>query len=202
LARFLQDRVSVVGNGHSNTRLAGGVGGGFILPLVDKVLDFEASGLAGYGIGRYGSSQLPDGTIGRSGAPAPLSEVQALIGLVGHPVPSVDLYAYAGTEQLGRKYFNAGGKSYGYGNPLYSNAGYGIELSTAICTANTSGVTQGTIGGWWRALHGTYGTIQTGMQYSYTRRAIYKGVSALGGSGNASTDDNMLFFSLRYLPFQ
>ncbi len=52
------------------------------------------------------------------------------------------------------------------------------------------------------ALHGTYGTIQTGMQYSYTRRTIYKGVSALGGSGNASTDDNMLFFSLRYLPFQ
>ncbi len=40
------------------------------------------------------------------------------------------------------------------------------------------------------------------MQYSYTRRVIYKGVGAPGGGGNASTDDNMLFFTLRYLPFQ
>ena len=202
IARFFQDRVAVLGNGHNNTRLAGGVGAGMILPVVDKVLEVSLRGLAGYGIGRYGTSQLPDATIGRDGAPAPLAEWQALVGLVGHPVPTIDLYSYVGTEQVGRKYFDVAGKAYGYGNPLYSNAGCDIELSTATCTANTSGVTQGTLGGWWRFLQGDFGTVQAGVQYSYTRRVIYKGVGAVGGSGNASTDDNMLFFTLRYLPFQ
>ena len=202
LARFMQDRVSVVGNGHSNTRLGGGVGGGFILPIIGNNLTFEGRGLAGYGIGRYGSGQLPDATISPSGAPSPLPEVQALVGIVGHPRSDIDLYSYVGTEQIGRKFFNAGGKAYGYGNPAYSNAGCDVELSTATCTANTSGLTQGTLGAWWRFLHGDYGTVETGFQYSYTRRDIYKGVAATGGGGNHSTDDNMLFFSLRYLPFQ
>ena len=202
LARFFQDRVSVVGNGHNNTRLAGGVGGGMILPVLGDKLSFEARGLAGYGIGRYGTSQLSDATISSIGAPSPLPEVQALVGLVGHPVTDVDLYSYVGTEQIGRKYFNANGKAYGYGNPLYSNAGCDIELSTATCTANTSGVVQGMIGAWWRFLHGDYGTIQTGVQYSYTRRTIFNGVTGPGGTGNASTDENTLLFSLRYLPFQ
>ena len=202
LARFMQDRVSVVGNGHSNTRLGGGVGGGFILPIIGNALTFQASGLAGYGIGRYGSGQLPDATISPSGAPSPLPEVQALVGIVGHPRSDIDLFSYVGTERIGRKFFNAGGKAYGYGNPTYSNAGCDVELSTATCTANTSGLTQGTLGAWWRFLHGSYGTVESGIQYSYTRRDIYKGVQATGGSGNHSTDDNMVYFSLRYLPFQ
>ena len=202
LARFMQDRVSAVGNGHNNTRLGGGVGGGFILPIIGNNLTFEGRGLAGYGIGRYGSGQLPDATISPSGAPSPLPEVQALIGIVGHPQPEIDLYSYVGTEQIGRKYFNSGGKAFGYGNPLNSNAGCDIELSTATCTGNTSGLTQGTLGAWWRFLHGDYGTVEAGAQYSYTRRDIDKGVAATGGSGNQSTDDNMVFFSLRYLPFQ
>ena len=202
LARFFQDRVSVVGDGHNNTRLAGGVGGGFILPVVGDSLSVEARGLAGYGIGRYGSAQLPDATIARDGAAAPLAGVQALVGLVGHPVGAVDLYSYVGTEQVGRKFFTAAGKPFGYGNPLYSNAGCDIELSSGACTANTSGVVQGTLGGWWRFLQGDFGTVQVGAQYSYTRRDIDKGVPAAGGGGNNSTDENMMFFSLRYLPFQ
>ena len=202
IARFFQDRVSVVGNGHSNTRLAGGVGAGTILPILGNALSFEAHGLAGYGIGRYGTSGLPDSSIGRSGAPTPLPEVQALIGLVGHPKPSIDLYSYVGTEQIGRKYFSIGTNNYGYGNPLYSNAGCNIELSTAPCTGNTSGIVQGTLGGWWRFAQGDFGTLQSGVQYSYTRRSIFKGLSGPGGSGNQSTDDNIVMVSFRYLPFQ
>ena len=201
LARFFSDRVAAVGNGHGNTRLAGGIGAGFILPVLHNV-DFEARGLAGYGIGRYGSAQLPDATINSNGAPAPLAAVQALVGVVAHPVPTVDLYTYVGTEQVGRKYFNVGTTPYGYGNPNSSNAGCDIELSTATCTANTSGIVQGTLGYWWRFLQGDFGTVQTGLQYSYTRRDIYKGVAGPGGTGNNSTDDQMVFFSLRYLPFQ
>ena len=202
LARFLGDRVSVVGNGHGNTRLAGGIGAGTILPILGDKLSFQASGIAGYGLGRYGTSQLPDATISRSGAPAPLPEVQALVGLVGHPVPEVDLYSYVGTEQIGKKTFDVGGRPFGYGNPLYVNAGCDIELSPLVCTGNTSGIVQGTIGGWWRFLHGDYGTVQSGIQYAYTRRSIFKGVTAPSGSGNKGTDENGVLFSLRYLPFQ
>ena len=202
LARFPHDRVSVVGGGHNDTKLAGGVGGGVILPVVPKMVDLELRGLAGYGIGRYGSSQLPDATISRTGAPAPLPEVQLLLGIIGHPTPAVDLYTYVGTEQIGSKTFNAGGKAYGYGNPLYSNAGCDVELSAATCTANTAGIVQGTLGGWWRFLQGDYGTVQAGAQYSYTRRSIFKGTTVAGSNASRDTDLNMGLVSLRYLPFQ
>ncbi len=43
IARFFHDRVSGVGNGHNNTRLAGGVGGGAILPVIDKQLDVRGA---------------------------------------------------------------------------------------------------------------------------------------------------------------
>ena len=198
LARFLHDRVSVVGAGHNNTVLAGGGGAGMVLPIVRGVLDFQASGLAGYGLGRYGSGQLPDATTSATGAPAPLPEYQVLVGLVGHPAKDFDLYGYAGTEQVSRAAFSAGGKGYGYGSPLYSNGGCGVELSTAAtCVANTSGITQGTVGAWWRLYHGGFGTVQAGVQYSYTRRDIFGGVG-----GHAGTDENMVFTSLRFSPFQ
>ena len=83
VGRFLHDRVSTLGDGHNNTTFAGGVGGGFILPLVPQKLDFQVSGMAGYGIGRYGTSGLPDAIVSQSGSPVPIPEVMALAGLVG-----------------------------------------------------------------------------------------------------------------------
>jgi len=197
IARLMQSRVSTVGSGHNDVTLAGGGGLGLIVPLIPRVLDFRASGLAGYGIGRYASGQLPDATLSASGAPAPLPELTALIGLEGHPAKEFDLYGYVGTEQIARRSFSSGGKAYGYGNALYSNAGCGIELSTATCVANTSGITQGTLGGWWRFYHGGFGTVQAGVQYSYTRRDIFGGVG-----GHAGTDENTVLTSLRFSPFQ
>ena len=202
IARFMHDRTSIVGNGHSNTILAGGGGAGVILPLIKGKLELQGSTLIGEGIGRYGAAGLNDATFSQSGAPVPLPEVIALIGLTGHPNKKIDLYGYVGTEQITHtKAFSEGGKGYGYGSRLYSNAGCNIEqpgTPTITCTGNTSGVTQGTVGAWWRFLKGDYGTMMTGVQYSYTRRTAFE--SAKGGS--PSTDDNMLFFSFRYLPFQ
>jgi outer membrane murein-binding lipoprotein Lpp len=203
LAKFIHDRVSVVGSGQNNTTLGGGVGGGLILPLIPKVLDFQFSGMTGYGIGTYGSGQLPDAILSSTGAPKPLPSYSLLGGLTAHPTPAVDIYGYVGTEQVQRTSFDAAGKAYGYGNPLYSNAGCNIELSTATCIANTSGITQGTIGGWWRFMKGNYGTLQAGAQYSYTRRTTFSGGGATANASSApTTDDNMVLFSFRYLPFQ
>ena len=203
LGRLMHDRVSFTGSGHNNTTVAGGAGGGFILPLIPKILDFQASGLAGYGIGSYGSGQLPDAITTVTGAPKPLAEYQVMAGLVAHPVPDLDLYSYVGTEQISRASFDSAGKAYGYGNPLYANGGCDVEGSaTATCVGNTSGITQGTIGTWWRFFHGNYGTVQAGAQYSYTRRTTFSGGGSTTNSSVPSTDDNMVFFSIRYLPFQ
>jgi hypothetical protein len=203
IGKLMHDRVSVVGDGHNNTVLAGGVGGGAIIPIIPSKLDFQLSGMAGYGIGRYGSAGLPDAVVSQSGAPVPIPEVMGLVGLIGHPVPTLDLYGYVGTEQESKKSFNVAGKGYGYGNSLYSNAGCGIELSSAACTGNTSGIVQGTMGAWWRFLQGNFGTMQAGAQYSYTRRNTFAGAVQTNGSNRApSTDENMFLVSFRYLPFQ
>lgn len=203
LGKLLHDRISVAGSGHNNTAVGGGVGGGAILPIIPKKLDFQVSGMAGYGIGSYATGQLPDAVVSAAGTPKPLPEYTALAGVVGHPAPSVDLFSYVGTEQISRTSFNAAGKPYGYGNPGYSNAGCRTELSPLACVANTSGLTQGTIGAWWRFLQGNFGTLETGGQYSYTRRTIFPGVGPTPGTRfTPTTSDNMFLFSFRYLPFQ
>src|SRR5262249_26030957 len=73
----------------------------------------------------------PDGVL------APIPELQAMIGLVGHPTDALDFYLYAGIEQAGRTAFTVSGKPFGYGNALYDNSGCLIEGST-LCAANTS----------------------------------------------------------------
>ncbi len=197
LARFFRSRVSTLGQGGDATTLAGGGGAAMILPVVRKYLDFQASFLGGTGIGTYGAGQLPDATLTQSGAPAPIPEVQALVGLIGHPRPDLDIYGYVGTEQASRRAFTSGGRGFGYGSPLYSNAGCNIELSTQPCVANTSGLVQGAAGFWWRFLHGGYGTAQVGATYSYTNRTVFSGVG-----GGATAGENTAMLSVRYYPFQ
>ena len=70
-----------------------GGGAGAVLPIVPKLLDFQADFLTGNGIGRYGSAGLLDVTVKPTGVLAPIPEIQALVGLVGHPAPQLDLYA-------------------------------------------------------------------------------------------------------------
>ena len=132
-------------------------------------------------ISRYDPTQLPDATVGSRGQPVSLPGWEALAGLIGHPVPAMDLYGYLGTDGVSDRSFDTNVKgrvtAYGYGNPLYVNTGCEIELSPAsTCAANTSRVVQGTVGAWYRLLHGPYGTMQVGAQYSYTRRFVFQGL--------------------------
>jgi hypothetical protein len=201
LGRVFNDRVSQLGTGQSNTKFGGGGGGAALIRLIPNVLEVNMNGMIGEGIGRYGTSQLPDATIGSHGQPVPLPEWNALAGIVGHPTQMIDLYGYVGTEQISARYFDTTVKgkttAYGYGNPLYSNAGCDTELSTLTCTANTSGIVMGAVGAWYRFLKGPYGTLQAGVQYSYVHRSVFQGVGA-----TPETDDNMVFLSFRYFPFQ
>jgi hypothetical protein len=211
LARFEHDRVSQAegfiakgspATGDSHTANAGGIGAAMFVPLVPKYLELQASVLTGKGIGRYGSAQLPDAVIGANGKPEPLSETEAMIGLIGHPIPAIDIYGFGGAEEIRRHYYDADVKgkdvAYGYGNPLYPNTTCNEELgATATCTANTSGIVEGTIGAWWKFEHGTYGTMQVGPQYSYIHRTVFQGAGP-----TPKTDENTLMLSFRYYPFQ
>ncbi|WP_408871219.1 hypothetical protein [Gluconobacter cerinus] len=197
ILHFPHDRVTINHTGHNNTAIAGGAGGSLILPIISGKLEFRAAGLAGWGINRYGSVLLPDATLNAKGDPVPLFGLQAQAGLIAHPNPHIDVYGYFGTQRVGHAYFNSDGSSYGYGNPLYSNAGCLQELSSLTCSANTRGVSEATIGAWWRFFKGRFGTVEGGTQLAYARRDIWKGIG-----GDPHTSMSQIFFDFRYLPFQ
>ena len=175
LLRFLGGRVTggtgtvtVPTTGAKSYETTGqGVGAGMILPLVPKLLDFQVSGLIGQGVGRYGTAQLPDATFTPAGKIAPLPGYSIMGGFVGHPAPSVDVYAYGGAEGVGNKYYNGiyKGTAYqaGYGNPQVNLSG--CEIALGSCSADTSGVVEGTLGAWWRFIQSRYGTMELGAEY-------------------------------------
>jgi hypothetical protein len=195
-------------SGNNNTAFGGGVGGNFILPVIPKYLDFQASVLGGYGIGMYGAAQFADFTVNQNGEPKPIPMIQTLTGVVAHPTPKLDLYLYGGYEEAFRDTFNDGNLIFGYGSPLDNNSGCNIEgsatfttgkppVSAALpCNGVNKDVWQVTAGLWDRVYQGKAGTLALGLQYSYTERQLFDGV---GGSPTAI--DNMVFASARYYPF-
>jgi hypothetical protein len=196
LLRVMTDRVDAVGKGYNNNSLGGGVGGSAAIHVFSG-LDLAGDFLVGQGVGRYGSGQLPDATIKPNGVVVPIPEVEALVGAIGHPWSNVDTYGYLGTEQESKTAFTSGGKGYGYGSPLFTNTGCGVELSTATCTGNTSSLYEATVGYWWRPYKGNYGTLQQGVQYSHIWRETFYGIG-----GKPQANDDMVFLSFRYYPFQ
>lgn len=194
LGRFFRDR----NHFHNSIIMGGGLGAGAILPIIDKKLDFQISGLAGSGIGRYGSAQLPDVTIKPDGGLAAVQSFDLLAGLINHATDHLDLYLYAGTERARKKAFtNAGGLGFGYGNGLYDNSGCNTEgMPLTTCVANTRDVEQITAGMWWKFYKGSFGVMQFGLQDSLTHRNTFNGVG-----GSPSVNENIGMISLRYYPF-
>ena len=82
---------------YNDTRSGGGIGANFRLPIVAKKLDFEFQGLAGDGVGRYGSAQIADLTFRPNGTEALIRTAHGLAELEGH-TSKLDAYAYVGAE--------------------------------------------------------------------------------------------------------
>ncbi len=191
------------GTSSDHTAFGWGVGGSVLVPIVPKYLEFTGNVLYGDGIGRYGAGQLPDVTIASDGSLTPLKGLQAMVGLVGHPTEGLDVYAYAGLEQVEAKYFNSGTTLLGYGNPGFSNVGCTLTTPSSFagatpsnCIANNRRLEEVTIGFWQNLYKGDYGRVAAGAQYEYMRREAFAGVG-----GAPSTDDNVVLTSLRYYPF-
>jgi hypothetical protein len=192
----------------ANHDVSGGGGGfGALVKIVPGLLDLQADGMFGSGIGRYGSGQLPDATFDANGNLKPISEDMEMAGLTLHATHALDIYVFGGREHEDAGYFqspNAGG----IGNPTVNDTGcQNFNLTTGSCAAgsNLQDVEQITVGAWDSAYDGEFGKFKIGLQYSYTYLKAFPGVinSAVSPStlGSPHTNDNMVFTSFRYYPF-
>jgi len=203
LTRFFHDR----GNGandpnlENHTKIAQSVGASALLPVIPKIVDFQASGLYGRGNGRYGSGQLDDGIINpATGAITPAREQQALVGLVAHPTNRLDLYVYGGLEHEKADYADGGAAA----SATKGSANSGCDLNPGTSTSNLA--CDGIIGfermvafgAWWKAYQGTLGNFQVGAQGTYLVNHTLEDGSGVAGS----TKEPMAFVSFRYYPFQ
>jgi Porin subfamily len=198
--RFFTDRF----NGHNNTNTGGGIGGSASIPVVPQLLDFQLSGLAGYGIGRYGSSQINDVSFATNGSLKPTPEFEALLGLIGHPAPGTDIYLYAGIEQADRTATSSG---VGFGASTLNNttcnaetAVVGSASAVPACPAVTHRVAEVTAGFWQDLYKGGFGRVAVGLQGSYLKKFTF---SASGGGQTTApnVDEGIVMTAFRYYPF-
>jgi uncharacterized protein YoxC len=198
IERAFRDRF----NGQNNTTLAGGGGFGLIAPIVKSKLDLIAEGLAGSGIGRYGSGGGIDVTLRPAANDnAELAAIRSYHMLAGpeiHAGKHLDIYAYGGEEYYDRNYIVTGAtSSVGYGSPLLNNTNCSVEQTAGggapSCPNQTRYAWEFTPGFWYRFWKGSSGTVQWGMQYSYSKRALWE---ATGGAPKGN--DNQVYTSFRY----
>ncbi len=238
LARFMRARYypSVLTTGTGGGSVVPGstpktdtevAGGGFASARVSlsKFVDLAAQGMAGDGIGRYGTSQLPDATVRPTGKLEPLRSYHALFGVETHPAPKLDVYAYAGGEYVQRTFYRTGvaASPYtGYGTPNLNVSGCNFETPVAAsgttgavtatnCNAVTRAIYEGSAGFTYRVVNSPkYGRLQYQVVYSYLTKNAWQGI--LAPAGTAATlpitptttffapraNNNMVFTGMRY----
>jgi hypothetical protein len=200
---------SVIG-AYNSSKTGGGVGANARVTIA-KHTDFGLHALYGNGVGRYGTSGLPDATINPDGTLAPLRSYQGLATLEFH-YPKFDVYFNGGEEYVAKRFLvdPVSGKVVGYGAPTFNDAGCYAETipssgngygfgSVGSCSGNTQSTVEGSFGIWYRAYSGPKGRIQFGPQYSYLVRNAFPGAGATAGTFVAPHGvENMFFTSFRY----
>jgi hypothetical protein len=187
----------------NNSTLGGGIGANARWGLLQKKLDVGVHFLGGNGVGRYGTSTLPDATVYGNGVEHLVRSYQGLGTLEWH-VPKWDVYLNAGGEYAGRQSSTFNNKPVGYGSPLFVNTGCGTETlpsanngfspgALANCAGNTRVIIEGTAGFWYKPYNGPKGRLQMGGQYSYVTRNAWSGIG-----GQPQAINNMFFTSFRY----
>ena len=200
LGRFFRDRIASTAttSGFTNTTEGWGVGFGALMPFAARRLDVSLEGLLGQGIGRYGSSGLPDATLNpTTGALRPLREARIMGGLVYHQSSRLDLYTYGGNQYVGRDAFiSPSGTAAGYGSPLVSYADCTNEIALNTCSGANRNIYEATVGYWYRLVRGEFGRIEQGNQVVYIHRSLWSGIGRTPQGGEI-----VAFTSLRfYLP--
>jgi hypothetical protein len=235
LARWFRDRyypnetltVPSAAGGANNTKAGGGVFANARFPITQYV-DFGVHFLGGTGVGRYGTSTLPDVTVHPDGTLAPIKAYQGLLSVELHPQKKLDLDFYYGDEYAQRTVYlstlgSSAGKLIGYAPKSSLNSGCGIETlptsagnglagaapynpgTPANCLGATRMVTETTGEFVYRFYNNPkYGRLQYTVQYSYLARNAWSGLySGTFGSPTAvyaqpKATNSMVFPGLRY----
>ncbi|HKV05538.1 MAG TPA: hypothetical protein VJO53_10580 [Candidatus Acidoferrales bacterium] len=204
-AQFAFNDSQVGGGGGANARWA----------LFNKQVGLGVHFLGGTGIGRYGSTGLPDATVRPDGTLAVLANYQALGTLQFHVGKKLDIYTNYGGEYSGKAEFIKSGltPNEGYGAIGFNNGGCwteqqpvtgpstgsntgvptGVGGSTGFipgplagCTGDTRNILEGTLGFWYRVYNSPKGRLQFGMQYSNLLRNTWKGsTNIVSGLGSS-----------------
>jgi hypothetical protein len=127
----------------NDARLGGGIGVSATVPLIPKKLDIGLKVVAGDGIGRFGSAQIPDVTARPFGTLAPIRTGHALAKVEFHPNSKLDFYAYVGDEYGARTAYK------GYSSVrLTTNTLTGPAFGAPVTTTTTVTTSTGGIGGY------------------------------------------------------
>jgi len=191
----------------SDTRVGGGIGANARWLVYNKHVEFGVHFLGGDGVGRYGTSTLPDATVRPDGTLALLHSYQGLGTLEFHH-PKFDVYFNGGSEYVSRyQQLRGAGIPVGYGGPLFNNSGCLTETvptggngfspgSPGACIADTRVLIEGTVGFYIKFYNGSKGRLQWGPQYSHIVRNTWAGV----GGGPSAAEDMLLTGFRYYLP--
>jgi hypothetical protein len=196
----------------SNTKAAGGVFGSARVYL-GKFAEVAAQGMAGTGVGRYGSAQLADATLRPDETLEPIRNYHGLFSLETHPTPKLDVFAYYGGEYAQRTvYTTTLGQSIGYGPTNLSDAGcYNLpspsgnssgsagSISAATCASPTRYIQEPMIGFIYRVVNSPrYGRLQYWATYSYIQRNLWSGIGSASTPTGPRATENMVHVSMRY----
>ena len=195
ITRFFHDYVLTGVSGEptyaargNNSALGWGGGAATILPICPEKLEFQANVMAGQGIGRYGSGQLPDIAFEPNGAIKPLTEFTAMTGVIAHPEKTWDVYLYGGYEGVQRT-------NYYVGPSLAPDIGYG-DFQIITGQEQTQDVWQIQGGFWKRIYQGPWGKVQIGLSDSVTTRQAFS--NSVGQAQHAV--ENIVMTSFRFYP--
>jgi len=197
------------------SRNGGGIGANARWTFDNKHIVFGLHGFGGSGIGRYGTSGLPDASVYGNGSLHLVRTFQGLGTLEWHG-KKLDIYSNAGVEYAARTAsfdpYDGTGTVVGYGAPTFKNSGCYTETPPTTgtgfnpgglgsCTGDTRADIEGTLGFWYRFYNGPKGRFQYGMQFSYATRQTWSGLGSAGAGAPGVTPeglDGMVFTSFRY----
>jgi flagellar biosynthesis chaperone FliJ len=182
LGRAFRDRVASTST--TNVGFGDGIGGGAVIPLLPKKIDFIVQGLYGKGISRYQDSGQYDFVV-RS-TDSHLQDIKAfsvLSGFETHPSPKGEFDLLFGDEYYYRSTYIASGAIAGYGAQTTNNSGFYTE-GGAITGGNNRNLLNGKAIAYYDLYKGSLGALRYGLEADYVERATWSGLNGLAPRGN------------------
>jgi hypothetical protein len=197
LGRFFRDRLP---GKWDNTGIGGGIGGGAIVPVISRKVDFIAQGMYGKGISRYQDSGQYDfvvrtnslsstnvaTTTGGDNNLTNIKTFSTVFGFETHPNSKAEFDVYYGDEYYGRTTYKV--TSIATGLPVV--LGYGSTNG-----GNNRNLLEGSGVFWYDVYKGSLGTLRYGAQYAYALRTTW----SVGGEKAPKGIDNIGFLGMRYI---